>query len=90
MNNIQYSIMESPHRWIILAGITALATLLGTMTILIYATSNVSAWHVVARIFFSAGLAVTIALLVASLLDWKDRVEEDMAREERNAARRPE
>jgi hypothetical protein len=81
MNNIRYSIMESPHRWLILAGITALVTLLGTMTILVYAWS-----HVFGRIFFYAGLAVTIAFLLLTLLDWKERVEEEMAREERSRA----
>lgn len=85
MNNIRYSIMESPHRWLILAGITGLVTLLGTMTILVYAWS-----HVFGRVFFYAGFAVTIAFLLLALLDWKDRVQDEMAREEGSRAPRSE
>jgi hypothetical protein len=82
MNNIRYTVMESPHRWLILAGITALVTLLGTITILVYAWS-----HLFGRVFFYAGFALTAAFLLLALLDWKDAVQEEMAREERSGAR---
>lgn len=85
MNSIRYTITESPHMWFIIAGITALATLVGTMAILIYDWS-----HVLARVFFYCGLALTIVFVVLAVLDWKERLEEAMLQEERLRARRSE
>lgn len=83
MNNLRYTIAESPHMWFILAGITALVTLVGTMAIIIYDWS-----HVFARVFFYCGFALTIVFVVLAILDWKDRVEEALQQEERLNARR--
>lgn len=83
MNTIRYTITESPHMWFIVAGITALITLVGTMAIIIYDWS-----HVFARVFFYCGLALTIVFVILAVLDWKDRIEEAILQEERLNARR--
>lgn len=85
MNTIRYSIAESPHMWFIVAGITALVTLVGTMAIIIYDWS-----HVFARVFFYCGFALTIVFVVLAVLDWKERVEEALLEQERLSARRSE
>jgi hypothetical protein len=60
-----YAILESPHRWLILAGLSFLAGLLGTMMMLAYA------WpHWLARVWFLIGLALAIYFLVQAFLDW--------------------
>jgi uncharacterized membrane protein len=84
VTNIRYSIIESPHRWSILAGITAVVTLVGTMAIIIYDWS-----HVFARVFFYAGLGITLVFLIMALLEWKDRVQEERDRDERMRSHRP-
>ncbi len=85
MNNFRYTITESPHMWFILAGISALVTLIGTMAIVIYDWS-----HVFARVFFYCGFALTIVFVVLAVLDWKDRVEEALLQAERLGSRRSE
>jgi hypothetical protein len=83
MNNLRYAVTESPHMWSILAGISGLATLIGTMAIIIYDWS-----HVLARVYFYLGLALTLCFLVMALLDWKNQVEESIAEEDRRRNRR--
>lgn len=83
MNNLRYSLVESPHMWFILAGISALATLIGTMAIIIYDWS-----HVFARVYFYAGFALTIVLIVLGVLNWKDRMDELLKMEEAAGNRR--
>jgi hypothetical protein len=74
--------MESPHRWLILAGIALLAGMLGAIAMLAYA------WpHAIARIWLWAGIIVTLALLVQALRDWKQRTEARLELEERRQAR---
>jgi hypothetical protein len=85
MNNLRYAISESPHQWSILAGITAVATLVGTMAIIIYDWS-----HVLAKMYFYVGLALAVSFLVLALIDWKDRVEAELEREEQLRSRRSE
>lgn len=67
--NPVYSIMESPHRWLILAGISFLAGCLGAIEMLALV------WpHVIARIWLLAFLALTVYFLVRAFLDWKNQL----------------
>lgn len=67
--NPVYSIMESPHRWLILAGIAFLAGCLGAIEMLALV------WpHVIARIWLLAFLVLTLYFLIRAFLDWKDRL----------------
>lgn len=71
--SIRYSIAESPYRWLILAGISITAGLIGTMLMLAFA------WpHIVASIWLWASLFLTAAFLVAALVEWKNRIEESL------------
>lgn len=64
MNPI-YAIMESPHRWLILAGIAFLAGTVGAMMMLAYA------WpHWLDRLWLLAGLAATAGLLIQAAREW--------------------
>lgn len=71
MNPI-YSIMESPYRWLILAGITSLAALVGTMAILAYGWS-----HTFARGWLYTTLVVTVYFLVRAFIFWTSGLESD-------------
>lgn len=67
--NPVYSIMESRHRWLILAGIAFLAGIFGAIEMLALV------WpHMVARVWLLAFLALTVYFLVRAVLDWKRRV----------------
>jgi fatty acid desaturase len=69
MNPI-YSIMESRHRWQILAGLSFLAGCVGGMAMLVYA------WpYTLARIWVFAGLALTLFFLAEAFLQWKREVD---------------
>jgi hypothetical protein len=69
--NPLYSILESPQRWLIFAGLSFLAALLGTMMMLAYA------WpHWLARTWLYLGLAATVYFLVLALLEWRDHLPE--------------
>ena len=81
MNPI-YSIMESPHRWLILAGLVFLLAMLGAIAMLAYA------WpHAVARVWLWIGIVVTLGFLIQAVRDWKRRVEEQIKLQERRQAR---
>lgn len=71
--------------WWILAGIAGLLTLAGTIAIIIYDWS-----HVLAKMYFYAGLALTILFVIMAVLEWKDRVEQELARKEMLRGRRAE
>jgi NADH:ubiquinone oxidoreductase subunit 6 (subunit J) len=73
--NPMYSIMESPHRWLILAGITFGADVLTSMVMLIHDFS-----HGFIQIWVYAGLIMTIYFLARAFLEWKQDVEEELAR----------
>jgi hypothetical protein len=60
-----YAIMESPYRWLILAGLSFLAALLGTMVMLSQGWS-----HWLERVWFLAALALALYFLVQALLEW--------------------
>lgn len=72
-----YAILESPHRWLILAGLSALACLLGTIMMLAY-----DAPHWLARVWFYLALAITLYFLVQALLDWRSGLPEPIERSE--------
>jgi hypothetical protein len=71
-----YAVMESPYRWLILAGIAFLVGTFGAMAMLAYA------WpHTIDRIWLLAGLLATIVFLVLAAREW---MQDD---EPRNSAR---
>lgn len=60
--NPLYTIMESRYSWLILAGITLTVACLGAIMMMVYA------WpHIVALVWFYAGLIITIGFLVRGL-----------------------
>ena len=80
--NPVYAILESPHRWSILAGISGLAACLGAIVMIGYG------WpYTLARVWFYAGLAAVVFFLVRAVMEWKSAVEESIyatrAREDR-------
>lgn len=61
--------MESPHRWLILAGISFLAGCFGAIEMLALV------WpHVIAHIWLIAFLLLTAYFLVRAFLEWKRRL----------------
>jgi hypothetical protein len=67
--------MESPHRWLILAGISFLAALTGTIFMFAFV------WpHGLARAWLLAGLALTALFLLRAGIDWKRAMEAEIAR----------
>jgi hypothetical protein len=73
--------MESPYRWLILAGLAFGAGCIGAMAMIAYG------WpHLLPRLWLVAGLVLTAAFLVLALLQWKAAVEAEMAAEEQRAA----
>lgn len=67
--NPVYAIMESPHRWLILAGISFLAGSLGAIEMLALV------WpHIVARIWLLAFLLLTVYFLIRAFLRWKNNL----------------
>jgi uncharacterized membrane protein len=65
--NPLYTIMEMPHRWLVLAGLAFLAACLVPIVMMAYS------WpHLVAQLWFYAGAIVTIYFLVRAFLEWKE------------------
>jgi hypothetical protein len=78
-----YAIMESAHRWLILAGIAFVAGAFGSIAMLAYV------WpHPLIQVWLVACLLATVALLIRALLEWKHGVEADLLAEERRSARK--
>jgi fatty acid desaturase len=82
MTNFWYSIRESPQMWLILAGISGLLTLVGTIAFIAYGWS-----HILAKLYLYVGLAVVLVCLIMALLDWKERMEEAIQLAERQQNR---
>ena len=68
--NPVYAIMESRHRWLILAGLSFGAGCFGAMAMLADGWS-----HTLARVWLYAGLLVAIYFVVRAVLDWNSRLE---------------
>jgi ABC-type transport system involved in cytochrome bd biosynthesis fused ATPase/permease subunit len=67
--NPVYSIMESPHRWLILSGIAFLAGCFGAIEMLALV------WpHVLARIWLLAFLVLTAYFLIRAFIQWKNEL----------------
>ena len=81
---IIYAILESPHRWAILAGISATAGLVGAMAIIAW---DWSLWF--ARIWILTGLALAAYFLVRLILQWKAQVDEAASAAAMNNRREP-
>lgn len=68
--NIPYAILESRHRWLILAGLSFLAGILGAIAMLAFD------WpHPLAEAWLYAALAATAALLLTAFVQWKNEIE---------------
>jgi hypothetical protein len=68
--NPLYSLQESPHRWLILGGLTFLVALLGAMVSLAYG------WpYWLGRTWFWLGASITVVFLVLAFVEWKRRVD---------------
>lgn len=68
--NPVYSILESPHRWFILAAIALGAAFVGTIFMLAYT------WpHWLARVWFYLCLAAAIILLARGLYEQRNRTD---------------
>jgi hypothetical protein len=76
--------MESPNRWLILAGIAFVAGTIGAMMMLAYA------WpHWLDRLWLIAGLLATLAFLILALRDWLAGVRGEATPEQRRSRRAP-
>jgi len=65
-----YSILESPHRWLILASLAFGAGVVGAIVMIVYD------WpHDLARVWFYASLVVTLYCVGRGLISWKQAVE---------------
>jgi len=80
--NPVYGILESPHRWIILAGLSFLAACVGAIAMMGYGWS-----HTVAQIWFYAGFVTAVVCLGRSILQWKRAVEAALAAQEKQGPR---
>ena len=74
---VVYAILESPHRWSILAGISLGAGILGAVIIIAYGWS-----HWLARIWFLAGLAIALYCAVSLLLQLKAEIDAAAAQDQ--------
>ncbi len=61
-----YAILESPHKWLILAGIAFTAACVGAIMMLALTWQ-----HGVARAWFYVLFVATLYFLVRAFLDWK-------------------
>lgn len=81
MNPI-YSIIEAPHRWLILAGLSLLVAIVGGIAMITLV------WpHIIVRIWLILGLVCMAYFLIRELLQWKERVEVELEREQAIASR---
>lgn len=72
MNPI-YSLLEAPHRWLILASLAFGSAFVGAIFMLAYT------WpHWLARVWFYLMLALTIIFLIQAFLEWRARVAADL------------
>lgn len=77
MNPI-YSLIESPHRWLIGAATAFVAAFFGVMFMLAYT------WpHWLATTWFYLLLAATIFCLIQAFIEWRRRVETELKSTER-------
>lgn len=69
MNPI-YSLLESPHKWLILAGLAFGVALVGAMAMLAFV------WpHWLAKAWFYVGLVATLYFLARAFLKWHGETE---------------
>ena len=80
--NPLYSLMESPHRWWLLAGISFVAGCFGGIILLAYRLP-----HLLGQIWLYACLFAAIAFLVAGIQEWKSTMDSVVTTDERPDAR---
>lgn len=83
--NPLYTVMESRHRWSILAGLSFGAACLIAMMMLAYGWA-----HWLARLLLLAGIVVALYCLARGFLLWKQAAERELARLEAEAGKRAE
>jgi len=81
--NPLYTVMESRHRWSILAGLSFSAGCLIAMMTLAYGWA-----HWLARLSLLAGIVVALYCLARGFLRWKQAAERELARLEAEAHKR--
>jgi hypothetical protein len=64
-----YSILESSHRWLILAGISFTAACVGAIAMLAYGWS-----HTLDRAWFYAGAILALYFLIRAFMSWTETV----------------
>lgn len=83
--NPLYTVLESRHRWSILAGLSFGAGCLIAMMMLAYGWA-----HWLARLSLLAGIVVALYCLARGFLVWKHAAERELARLEAEARKRAE
>lgn len=83
--NPLYTVMESRHRWSILAGLSFGAGCLIAMMMLAYGWA-----HWLARLWLLAGIVVALYCLARGFVWWKQAAERELARLEAEALKRAE
>jgi len=81
--NPLYTVMESRHRWSILAGLSFGAGCLIAMMVLAYGWA-----HWLARLWLLAGIVVALYCLARGFLWWKQAADRELARLEAEARKR--
>jgi uncharacterized membrane protein len=66
--NLVYAILESPHRWSILAGLSFAAACVGAIAMLAWGWS-----HTLELLWFYAGFFCSLFFATRGFLEWKDR-----------------
>jgi hypothetical protein len=74
--NPVYAILESPHRWSILASAAFVTGIAGAIVIITY---NWSHWF--GRVWFIVWFVASLFFVARLVLDWKNRVAEELSRE---------
>lgn len=70
--NPVYTIMESPHRWLILAALSLAIGAIGAMAMIAYT------WpHWLARAWLYLGILATLSFLVSAFVEWQRTPQEE-------------
>lgn len=68
--NPVYSLLESPHRWSILAGLAFLTGCVGAIAMIAYGWS-----HTLAQLWFYLGAIATAVFLLMAFIQWRSEIE---------------
>jgi hypothetical protein len=75
--NPMYSILESPYRWSICAGLAFLCACFGAMFMLAFR------WpHILAQVWLALWFVATVVFLVLAVIHWKQELDTALARQD--------